>query len=480
MSGVRIDQLPFVSAVEQDYELPAITSDEVTVKISVAQLLNYLQLALNFGDPGNIPEWQPGVEYSAGKEFTFSTTNTTAVDANGDDIPANKVLIGAYTATTTSGSGLTNVEMQLIELRGGGGGISGSFTLEVSGTDLVLGVPGQGDLIVDLGLGEGSGQTIQDLGDVSGVVNLDIQAYDAYRFNATADVTVNFVNPPAAGVHKPVTVYATRTSATNATISFGTSISWVGSQVVPGLLDNQTTVFSVSTTNAGTSYLGFSNGLVFEITASGDAATWNPNDLGPYNLLIEDGKTLVAQDAGSNDAPSLSRMFGAKNSGKWQISLRVALGMSFSSSGSERLIGFGLATLAAQLNNYLGGGTQVAGSTLCLRAYDASDSSSTISYNKVSQNEGQVAVPAFPYSTGTLYNLLVDLDLGKVWFLIDGVPLEGDPNAGTGESLTFTPGDFWYPAASVCTDGSQIWLSVFNEIENPYLNDFPSFAHWTI
>ncbi len=65
-----------------------------------------------------IPDHEIGKDYSSGEEFTFSTTNTTAVDINNDAIPANKVLIGAYRVAKTA-SALTNAEMALIELRGG-------------------------------------------------------------------------------------------------------------------------------------------------------------------------------------------------------------------------------------------------------------------------------------------------------------------------------------------------------------------------
>lgn len=92
--------------------------DEIDL-LRLLKKLNDNNLLSDIFPAQDIPEWQASTEYDAGVEFTFSTTNTTAVDINGDAIPANKVLIGAYQSGKTSSSSLTSVEMALIELRGG-------------------------------------------------------------------------------------------------------------------------------------------------------------------------------------------------------------------------------------------------------------------------------------------------------------------------------------------------------------------------
>ena len=63
-----------------------------------------------------IDPWEAGKDYEIGDLFTFTTTNTTAVDINGNKIVAGETYIGKYETAKTSNGTLTNAEMALIEI----------------------------------------------------------------------------------------------------------------------------------------------------------------------------------------------------------------------------------------------------------------------------------------------------------------------------------------------------------------------------
>lgn len=103
----KVDATVF-QAVGSENSLGINTDDDTLQKIAV-KLNAYIA-------EGGIDPWEAGKVYTDADLFTFSTTNTTAVDVNGNKIVSGEYYIGKYPGGATSGATLTNAEMLLIEV----------------------------------------------------------------------------------------------------------------------------------------------------------------------------------------------------------------------------------------------------------------------------------------------------------------------------------------------------------------------------
>lgn len=103
----KVDATVF-QAVGSENTLGINTDDDTLQKIAV-KLNAYIA-------EGGIDPWEAGKVYTDADLFTFSTTNTTAIDVNGNKIVSGESYIGKYPGGATSGATLTNAEMLLIEV----------------------------------------------------------------------------------------------------------------------------------------------------------------------------------------------------------------------------------------------------------------------------------------------------------------------------------------------------------------------------
>lgn len=157
---------------------------------------------------------------------------------------------------------------------------------------------------------------------------------------------------------------------------------------------------------------------------------WNPADKAP-DAILSDADRVVT---GSGSGPCFVRSITSKSSGKWRVQLVDEI-----HPGTAGSMGLGFAT-AGSLGTYLGG--TAAGFALW------GNYPNLILYNNNAGN---------PFS-GTLVSadvidVLLDIDAGKAWWQINGTPVSGNPAAGTGEMITFTPGASIFIAADPYVSG---------------------------
>ena len=327
--------------------------------------------------------------------------------------------------------------------------------------------------------------SVLDLGNISGAVNIDL-SYSAIKFNLVGNATFTFINPPASGVNRPTTFYGTRTSGSNAVLTLPT-ISWTSPQP-PSIIDVYTTVFSVSTLNAGTSYFGFANGISLEVTGSGLATTWNPSDSAtatpttePLPFAITDGNTKIERTGAASSTQNVgktARAFGGKSSGKHRFS--VVLESAFAGGTSQwAALGLGVSTGAVPLTGWF------ADTATGFAVHLGPTSTSQHTVYKENNNVQTVLVAQAAGNTptsGTIFSVLVDFDANKIWFARNGVVLGGgNPEAGTGQDFNVTDGAIFFPSIAMSETGAAntgIW-KLLNEVSDPYAANFPSFNYWT-
>jgi hypothetical protein len=78
---------------------------------------------------------------------------------------------------------------------------------------------------------------------------------------------------------------------------------------------------------------------------------------------------------------------------------------------------------------------------------------------------------------GDYITILVDFDAGKIWFAVNGTVVEGNPNAGTGESFSFTPNYAFCPCATLTRNGGSTPGTYVLEQTLIY-STWPSFDLW--
>ncbi len=294
---------------------------------------------------------------------------------------------------------------------------------------------------------------VLDLGDVSGTVDLDM-TWPVIIMNCTGNVTFTISNPPPAGFAADTRLEITRTTSSGAQVTFPGNLVFQ-SVLSPALADLQTTVVSFSTTDGGASYIGFANAVVIQTTASGLATTWNPSDKATA-IVLSGGNSEVTRPGGGGTNYSGVRAFGGKNSGKHRFVVRcdgvLASGGGGSTTSSVQI---GVVAGGVNLSNSTGMGV-LGGHPLLVYT---SSTNATLGY---------------------FYGLLVDLDNNLAWATINGSPVSGNPEAGTGgtaitDAILF-PSVFMKTASS---GGSSGLFTLMNEVQDLYAANWPSFANWT-
>lgn len=165
-----------------------------------------------------------------------------------------------------------------------------------------------------------------------------------------------------------------------------------------------------------------------------------------------------------------------KSSGKWQYTLRCTVSQSGNNTVGER----------SWANIGLSKRHKSAIASVGQASYDyalsswCTNSGNTGSIYKV--NDGVYTLfyggAGATHTVGDYITVLVDFDAGKVWFAINGTVLEGDPNAGTGQSFSFTPNIGLVPAVTLAT-GSSIRKPGTYLVEQAIIYPtWPSFFIW--
>lgn len=153
---------------------------------------------------------------------------------------------------------------------------------------------------------------------------------------------------------------------------------------------------------------------------------WNPNDKAA-NAVLSDSDRVVG---GPSGGPKYVRSVVSKVSGKWRVQFVPLANVTNGASA------YGFA-LPGPLGSFLGG--NAAGFSL----WGVYSSTRVRVFNNNSHTEyAAAAIPA-----GTVIDLLLDISNGRAWWMLNGTPIGGDPEAGTGAMATFTPGSEVFLAA---------------------------------
>lgn len=198
------------------------------------------------------------------------------------------------------------------------------------------------------------------------------------------------------------------------------------------------------------------NGINYDVTASGLATIFNPSDAGPAIILSNSNKTVTRTGSGGLNYSGV-RAFGGKNSGKWRFSVRCDGILAAGGGGSISSV-FQLGIAAAGVNLSQTTGLGVSGGFVAI-----------------------VYVSSTNAALNAVYGVLVDFELNKIWGTINGAPVSGNPEAGTGGTDIFD-GTMFYPSVFMKTASSGgnagLWTAM-NEIEDPFVTTWPSFNTWT-
>lgn len=160
----------------------------------------------------------------------------------------------------------------------------------------------------------------------------------------------------------------------------------------------------------------------FLFAAAEQDVTWNPSDKGATVSLSNGNLT-----AGSSSAAFASvRATLGRSTGKYYFEVLCT------TFGSTRT---GLGDGAFSLSTYVGNSAKSAGVV---------NGGNTV--NGFTHNQTGGVTPA----AGDVLGFAVDLDAGKAWFAINNTwQLTGNPAAGTGQWISWTPPITIYPATSV-------------------------------
>jgi len=312
---------------------------------------------------------------------------------------------------------------------------------------------------------------VLDLGDVSGTVDLDM-TWPIITMNCTGNVTFTISNPPPAGFAADTRLEITRTTSSGAQVTFPGNVVFQ-SVIPPALADLQTTVVSFSTTDGGTSYIGFANAVVIQTTASGLATTWNPSDKASAIVLTDQNKTASIATAGVFAAV---RAFGGKESGKHMFVLRCDQSVAATATSNSPYTAIGVTT--ADLNLGL-----LVGSTNTSYSVYFKPRSTAFQIGTYNNSVLTTAVPGLSFPViGEIWRVLVNLDENKIWFAKNSTVIGGgDPEQGLGQTYNLQPNAIFFPAitlAIVNAGNPGIW-ALLNEVEDPYASLWPSFHNWT-
>ncbi len=180
--------------------------------------------------------------------------------------------------------------------------------------------------------------------------------------------------------------------------------------------------------------------------------SWDANTLG-YGMQLSNSNLTVAWLIGNVLFSSYYGYNVCGNSqkayGKWQYTVRCTAAQSGNSSGSAQTQAiFGISKKHRWSIGQLGKATY----DYCLKSLH---STSEVFY-KTNNNVDTVLLSGAGTcpEVGDYITVLVDFDLGGIWFAFNGTVLEGDPNAGTSPSFTFTPNHGFVPCCTLTRNGA--------------------------
>jgi len=333
---------------------------------------------------------------------------------------------------------------------------------------------------------------INDLGDIAETASmaLDIrytQTKGRFISATKATFTVSGVSP-AALLGEPAHFSFVNDGSINKNIIFNAEIftlisSNLNSFTLPIAYKADFTIRkNPNALDANPAYDVWINSINYNQTASGTATTWNPSDKNA-NIALTDGNTTAENSTttGANVIASV-RAFGGKNSGRWRLAL-VCISPPVASVGGTNsgnaYISFGVSDASLALNS-------VVGSSATSYAMFVGLSQATPVQLKRNNNVATNIGTASALLKNDILEVLVDLDVKKIWFLLNGVVISGgDPEAGTGQDFNLNASPIYFPALTAWearngtgTASAGIWL-LANEVQNPYANNRPSFKTWT-
>lgn len=161
--------------------------------------------------------------------------------------------------------------------------------------------------------------------------------------------------------------------------------------------------------------LALTQGLMSLGAGGGGYAYWNPSDKAA-SATLSDSNRLATHSGGTSWVRSVT----SKSAGKWRVQFVLT---PFASTH-----GVGFAT-SASTGSFLGG--NAAG-----WAYWGNYGTDGRTYH----NSGFVNFGSRTLATNDRVDLLIDIGAGRAWWRRNGTVISGDPLAGTGAMLTFTPG----------------------------------------
>jgi hypothetical protein len=150
----------------------------------------------------------------------------------------------------------------------------------------------------------------------------------------------------------------------------------------------------------------------------GSYAYWSPTDK-PAGITLSDSDKVAT---GTGVAVAPLRSITARARGKWYVEFVIE---NFVNS-----LGVGFASRVAAIAPYLGAG-------MYSFSLFGNYSSQVRAFHLGSAINSWT--PPTPYTTGDVVGMHIDYDAGKAWFAKNGTAISGDPAAGTGAMITFSP-----------------------------------------
>ncbi len=137
-----------------------------------------------------------------------------------------------------------------------------------------------------------------------------------------------------------------------------------------------------------------------------------------------------------------------KSTGKWQYTVKCTVTQGGgNSAGEQTFANFGI----SKKHRWAYGTLGKASYDYCIVSYDAGNSVENMFKESNATQTLLYSGAGSSYRVDDYATILVDFDAGKIWFAINGTVLEGDPNAGTGESFSFTPNTGFVPCCTLAT-----------------------------
>jgi hypothetical protein len=305
--------------------------------------------------------------------------------------------------------------------------------------------------------------TYTDLGVLPTTITLDIaKKWNIGEFTGSdTNYTINAISPTVSTLEPAHFTFVNNGSATKF-VTFNSAILSIAGSII-----NQVTVpighkidFDIrrNPLNGAVSYEAKVGDVNFNQTASGLATTWNPSDAAAAIVLSNSNKSVTRTGSGGANYSGV-RGFGGEVNGKFRFALRCdAILVSGSGGSTTSIVQIGIASAGVSLSQTLG---MVVSTAHQLLTYTSSAN----------------------VTLGAFYGVLVDLNANLAWGTVNGSPISGNPEAGTG-GVAITPDTFMYPCVFMKTatsGGSAGLFTLVDEVEDPFFNVWPSFANqWKV